>query len=142
VLFIAAGAFHVARPSDLIPELQGRFPIRVELSSLDAADFERILVEPENSLIRQYTELLATEEVELVITDDAVTALASVAAEINRSAENIGARRLYTVMEKLLEDISFDASERAGETYDVTGDVVHGKLDELASDRDLARYIL
>jgi len=142
VLFIAAGAFHVARPSDLIPELQGRFPIRVELSSLDAADFERILVEPENSLIRQYTALLATEEVDLIITDDAVTALASVAAEINGSAENIGARRLHTVMEKLLEEISFDASERAGETYEVTGDVVHGKLDELASDRDLARYIL
>jgi ATP-dependent HslUV protease ATP-binding subunit HslU len=142
VLFLAAGAFHVTRPSDLIPELQGRFPIRVELSSLDAADFERILVEPENSLIRQYTELLATEEVELVITDDAVVALATVAAEINRSAENIGARRLHTVMEKLLEDISFEASERSGEVYEVTGDTVHGKLDELVSDRDLARYIL
>jgi len=142
VLFIAAGAFHVSKPSDLIPELQGRFPIRVELGSLDAADFERILVEPENSLIRQYTELLATEEVELVITDDAVGALAEVAAEINRTAENIGARRLHTVMEKLLEEISFDASERNGEIYKVTGEVVHQKLDELAADRDLARYIL
>jgi ATP-dependent HslUV protease ATP-binding subunit HslU len=142
VLFIAAGAFHVSRPSDLIPELQGRFPIRVELGSLDAADFERILVEPENSLIRQYTELLATEEVELIITGDGVTAVAEVAAEINRSAENIGARRLHTVMEKLLEDISFDASERGGEVYEVTGEVVHGKLDELAADRDIARYIL
>jgi ATP-dependent HslUV protease ATP-binding subunit HslU len=115
VLFIAAGAFHVSRPSDLIPELQGRFPIRVELSSLDAADFERILVEPENSLIRQYTELLATEGVELKFSAEAVTALAMVAADINRAAENIGARRLHTVIEKLLEDISFDAPERAGD---------------------------
>ena len=142
ILFVAAGAFHVAKPSDLIPELQGRFPIRVELSSLDDADFKRILVEPENSLIRQYTELLATEEVELVMTDEAVGALAEVAAEINRTAENIGARRLHTVMEKLLEEISFDASERGGESYRVTGEVVHQKLDDLAADRDLARYIL
>jgi ATP-dependent HslUV protease ATP-binding subunit HslU len=142
VLFIAAGAFHVARPSDLIPEMQGRFPIRVELSSLDAADFERILVEPDNSLIRQYTELLATEEVELKFTAGAVTALATLAAEINRSAENIGARRLHTVMEKLLEDISFDAPERVGEVFEVTEETVHAKLDALAKDRDLARYIL
>jgi ATP-dependent HslUV protease ATP-binding subunit HslU len=142
VLFLAAGAFHVSRPSDLIPELQGRFPIRVELSSLDAADFKRILVEPENSLIRQYTELLATEQVELTFTEDAVTSLASVAAEINRSAENIGARRLHTVMEKLLEDVSFDAPERAGELYEVSGEMVHDKLDALVADRDLARYIL
>ncbi len=142
VLFIAAGAFHVARPSDLIPELQGRFPIRVELGSLDAAAFERILVEPENSLIRQYTALLATEDIELKITDGAVKALAAVAAEINRSAENIGARRLHTVMEKLLEGISFDAPERAGEVYEVTDEMVHDTLDPLVSDRDLARYIL
>jgi ATP-dependent HslUV protease ATP-binding subunit HslU len=142
VLFIAAGAFNVARPSDLIPELQGRFPIRVELSSLDAEQFERILVEPENSLIRQYTALLATEDIELKVTNDAVRALAEVAAEINRSAENIGARRLHTVMEKLLEDISFDAPERAGEAYRVTDEMVHDKLDPLVTDSDLARYIL
>jgi ATP-dependent HslUV protease ATP-binding subunit HslU len=142
VLFLAAGAFHVSRPSDLIPELQGRFPIRVELGSLDAADFERILIEPENSLIRQYTALLATEQVELSFTPDAVTALAGVAADINRSAENIGARRLHTVMEKLLEDVSFDAPERAGQAYEVSGEMVHEKLDALVADRDLARYIL
>jgi ATP-dependent HslUV protease ATP-binding subunit HslU len=142
VLFIASGAFHVSRPSDLIPELQGRFPIRVELSSLDAADFERILVEPENSLIRQYTELLATEQVELSFSDDAVTALAEVAADINRSAENIGARRLHTVMERLLEELSFEAPERVGEAFRVTAETVHDRLDELVSDRDLARYIL
>jgi ATP-dependent HslUV protease ATP-binding subunit HslU len=142
VLFIAAGAFHVSRPSDLIPELQGRFPILVELSSLDAADFERILVEPENSLIRQYTELLATEGVELKFSAEAVTALAMVAADINRAAESIGARRLHTVIEKLLEDISFDAPERAGDVYHVSEEMVHEKLDALAADRDLARYIL
>ncbi len=142
VLFLAAGAFHVSRPSDLIPELQGRFPIRVELSSLDAADFERILREPENSLIRQYTALLATEGVELSFTDGAVTAIAEVAAAINRSAENIGARRLHTVMEKLLEEVSFDAPERAGVPHEVTAELVHGTLDALAADRDLARYIL
>ena len=142
VLFIAAGAFHVAKPSDLIPELQGRFPIRVELRALDASDFERILVEPENSLIRQYTALLATESVELRFSDDAVRAVAEMAAEINSTAENIGARRLYTVMEKLLEEISFDAPERAGEAFSVTGEMVRDRLTELVGDRDLARYIL
>ena len=142
VLFIAAGAFHVTKPSDLIPELQGRFPIRVELRALDASDFERILVEPENSLIRQYTALLATERVELRFADDAVRAVAEMAAEINSTAENIGARRLYTVMEKLLEEISFDAPERAGEAFSVTGELVRERLTELVGDRDLARYIL
>ena len=142
VLFIAAGAFHVTKPSDLIPELQGRFPIRVELRALDASDFERILVEPENSLIRQYTALLATERVELRFAEDAVRAVAEMAAEINSTAENIGARRLYTVMEKLLEEISFDAPERAGEAFSVTGDLVRDRLTELVGDRDLARYIL
>ena len=142
VLFIAAGAFHVAKPSDLIPELQGRFPIRVELRALDADDFERILVEPENSLIRQYTALLGTEQVELRFADDAVRAVAEMAAQINESAENIGARRLYTVMEKLLEDISFDAPERAGEVFSLTGDSVRDTLADLVADRDLARYIL
>ena len=142
VLFIAAGAFHVTKPSDLIPELQGRFPIRVELRALDADDFERILVEPENSLIRQYTALLATEQVELKFADDAVRAVAEMAAEINNNAENIGARRLYTVMEKLLEEISFDAPDRAGEAHIVTGDSVRDELAALVGDRDLARYIL
>jgi len=142
VLFIAAGAFHVTKPSDLIPELQGRFPIRVELRALDASDFERILVEPENCLIRQYTALLATEKVELLFADDAVRAVAEMAAEINSTAENIGARRLYTVMEKLLEEISFDAPERAGEAFPVTGDMVRDRLADLVGDLDLARYIL
>ncbi len=142
VLFIAAGAFHVARPADLIPELQGRFPIRVELDALTADDFRRILVEPENSLIRQYTELMATEDLELVFTEDAVTALAQMAAEINNSAENIGARRLYTVLERLLDDISFEAPDRGGERYEVTENMVKSVLGPLAADRDLARYIL
>jgi ATP-dependent HslUV protease ATP-binding subunit HslU len=114
----------------------------VELGSLGAEEFERILVEPDNSLIRQYTELLATENVELKFTEDAIRALAAVAAEINGSTENIGARRLHTVMEKLLEDLSFDAPDRAGELHEVTEEMVHDKLDALVKDRDLARYIL
>jgi len=142
VLFIAAGAFHVARPADLIPEMQGRFPIRVELDALTAADFRRILVEPETSLIRQYTELMATEELELTFTDEAITAVAELAAEINASAENIGARRLHTVMERLLEDISFDAPERQGEKVEITEVGVRTTLGPLVADRDLARYIL
>jgi ATP-dependent HslUV protease ATP-binding subunit HslU len=142
ILFIAAGAFHVSRPSDLIPEMQGRFPIRVELQALDASDFERILTEPENSLIRQYTELLATEEVTLEIESDAVRAIAEVAVEINSSTENIGARRLHTVLERLLDEISFTAPERPGEVYKVTAAMVRDQLEPLVSDRDLARYIL
>ena len=142
VLFIAAGAFHVSRPADLIPELQGRFPIRVELNALDESDFIRILTEPENSLIRQYTELLATESVELRFTEDAVNEVAAMAAEINQSAENIGARRLHTVLERLLEEISFDASERGGEMIEVDAEMVRERLGELVGDRDLARYIL
>jgi ATP-dependent HslUV protease ATP-binding subunit HslU len=142
VLFIAAGAFHVARPSDLIPEMQGRFPIRVELLSLGADDFERILTEPENSLVRQYTELLATEKLELRFTDGAIKTIASMSAEINRAAENIGARRLHTVLERLLEDLSFAAPERAGEVVVVDEEMVRERLGELVGDRDLARYIL
>jgi ATP-dependent HslUV protease ATP-binding subunit HslU len=142
ILFIAAGAFHVSRPADLIPEMQGRFPIRVELQSLGAEEFERILTEPENSLVRQYTELLATESLELQFTDEAVKTIASMAAEINQSAENIGARRLHTVLERLLEDVSFDAPERAGEVVVVNGDLVKARLADLVGDRDLARYIL
>jgi len=142
VLFIAAGAFHVSRPADLIPEMQGRFPIRVELHSLGAEEFERILIEPENSLIRQYTELLATEELELKFTDEAVATIAAMAAEINQAAENIGARRLHTVLERLLEELSFSAPDRAGEVVEVTVEMVKERLDDLVGDRDLARYIL
>jgi ATP-dependent HslUV protease ATP-binding subunit HslU len=142
ILFIAAGAFHVARPADLIPEMQGRFPIRVELQSLGAEDFERILTEPENSLVRQYTELLKTENVELRFSAEAVTAIAGLAAEINASTENIGARRLHTVLERLLEDISFEAPERRGEAVVVDGTMVRARLEGLVGDRDLARYIL
>ena len=142
VLFIAAGAFHVSRPSDLIPELQGRFPIRVELESLGQKEFLRILTEPENSLIRQYRELMATEGVNLSFTDDALEAVAEVAETANRQMENIGARRLHTVLENLLDDLSFDASERAGESVEISGDDVRGKLNEILQDQDLSRYIL
>jgi ATP-dependent HslUV protease ATP-binding subunit HslU len=142
ILFIAAGAFHVSRPSDLIPELQGRFPIRVELDALTADDFVRILTEPENSLVRQYTELLATEDVRLEFSDGAIETIASLAAEINDTAENIGARRLHTVLERLLEELSFSAPERSGETVQVTPELVRERLGELLADRDLARYIL
>ena len=142
VLFIAAGAFHVSRPADLIPEMQGRFPIRVELQSLGAEEFERILTEPENSLIRQYTELLATEDLELRFSDEAVKTIASMAAEINEAAENIGARRLHTVLERLLEELSFSAPDRAGEMVEVSAEMVQERLGDLVGDRDLARYIL
>ena len=142
VLFIAAGAFHVSRPADLIPEMQGRFPIRVELQSLGAGEFERILKEPENSLIRQYTALLATEDLELRFADEAVRTIAAMAAEINETAENIGARRLHTVLEHLLEELSFSAPERAGEMVEVTAEMVEERLGDLVGDRDLARYIL
>ena len=142
ILFIAAGAFHVSRPADLIPEMQGRFPIRVELQSLGAKEFERILTEPENSLIRQYTELLATENLELRFSDEAVKTIASMAAEINEAAENIGARRLHTVLERLLEELSFSAPDRAGEVVEVGAEMVQERLGDLIGDRDLARYIL
>ena len=142
ILFIAAGAFHVSRPADLIPEMQGRFPIRVELQSLGAEEFERILTEPENSLIRQYTELLATESLELRFSDEAVKTIASMAAEINETAENIGARRLHTVLERLLEELSFTAPDRAGEMVEVSAEMVQERLGDLVGDRDLARYIL
>jgi ATP-dependent HslUV protease ATP-binding subunit HslU len=142
ILFIAAGAFHVSRPADLIPEMQGRFPIRVELQSLGAEEFERILTEPENSLIRQYTELLATEDLELRFSDEAVKTIASMAAEINEVAENIGARRLHTVLERLLEELSFSAPDRAGEMVEVNAEMVQERLGDLVGDRDLARYIL
>jgi ATP-dependent HslUV protease ATP-binding subunit HslU len=142
ILFIAAGAFHVTKPSDLIPELQGRFPIRVELRSLTADDFVRILTEPENALVRQYVEMMKTESVGLKIDDEAIRRIADLAQEVNSKTEDIGARRLYTVMEKLLEDISFDAPEKSGESIVIDAVYVDGKLDQLVKDQDLSRYIL
>jgi len=142
ILFIAAGAFHVAKPSDLIPELQGRFPIRVELSNLTREDFERILSEPRNALVRQYRELLATEGAELEFTDDGVAALAEIAATVNERTENIGARRLHTVMEKLLEEISFDAPDLAPGAHCIDGAFVRKRLGDLVRDDDLSRFIL
>lgn len=142
ILFIASGAFHVAKPSDLLPELQGRLPIRVELQALSRDDLVRILKEPESSLIRQYTALMGVEDVTLNITDDAIEELATLAADINASVENIGARRLHTVMEKLLEEISFEASERSGETVEITAEVVRETVSTLAQDADLRKFIL
>jgi len=142
ILFIASGAFHFAKPSDLLPELQGRLPIRVELSALTRDDFKRILEEPENSLIRQYMALLATEQVTLDFTDEAIAALADLAAEINSSVENIGARRLHTVLEKLLEEISFTATDRSGETVVIDKDMVHERVADLAKNADLSKFIL
>jgi ATP-dependent HslUV protease ATP-binding subunit HslU len=142
VLFIAAGAFHVAKPSDLIPELQGRFPIRVELASLGRDDFVRILTEPRNSLVRQYTALLQTEGVELDFTEDGVRAIAEIAALANERAENIGARRLHTVMERLLDEVSFDAPDKGGAKLRIDGAFVRERLEALVRDEDLARYIL
>ncbi|MEE8545685.1 MAG: ATP-dependent protease ATPase subunit HslU [Alphaproteobacteria bacterium] len=142
VLFIASGAFHLAKPSDLIPELQGRLPIRVELKALTEDDFKRILVEPEASLITQYRALLATEEVTLVFTDDAVEAIARLAAEVNQGTENIGARRLHTVLERLLEEVSFSATDRAGETVTIDAAYVEHQVGDLAKDADLSKFIL
>jgi ATP-dependent HslUV protease ATP-binding subunit HslU len=142
ILFIASGAFHFAKPSDLLPELQGRLPIRVELAALTRDDFKRILEEPEYSLIRQYMALLATEKVTLDFTDEAIGALADLAAEINSSVENIGARRLHTVLEKLLEEISFTATDRGGETVVIDRDLVHERVAELAKNADLSKFIL
>ncbi|MBI2014217.1 MAG: ATP-dependent protease ATPase subunit HslU [Candidatus Rokubacteria bacterium] len=142
ILFIAAGAFHVAKPSDLIPELQGRFPIRVELDPLTRGDFVRILTEPRNALIRQYVELLQTERVTLRFEADAVEAIADIAMRVNASTENIGARRLYTIMEKLLEEISFGAPEMPGKELVVDAAYVHARLADITRDQDLSRYIL
>ena len=142
ILFIASGAFHVAKPSDLLPELQGRLPIRVELGALSREDLVRILKDTESSLLRQYTALMAVEDVTLEFTDDAIEELATLAADINASVENIGARRLHTVMEKLLEDISFEASDRSGETVTINEDVVREIVSSLAQDADLKKFIL
>ncbi|MDX8401680.1 MAG: ATP-dependent protease ATPase subunit HslU [Mariprofundaceae bacterium] len=142
ILFIASGAFHLARPSDLIPELQGRFPIRVSLHALGEAEFRRILTEPEASLTRQYTALLAAEGVRLAFTDDAIAEIAKTAVRVNEQTENIGARRLHTLLERLLEEISFEASERGGETVEIDAAYVRARLGDLAGDEDLSRYIL
>ncbi|MCU6707094.1 ATP-dependent protease ATPase subunit HslU [Paenibacillus sp. J5C_2022] len=142
ILFIAAGAFHIAKPSDLIPELQGRFPIRVELTSLSLEDFISILTEPKNALTKQYTALLETEGIEIEFSEDAIAELASIAADVNRNMENIGARRLHTILEKLLEDLSFEAPELSLEKMVITPQYVKEKLGGIAKDRDLSQYIL
>jgi len=142
MLFIAAGAFHVSKPSDLIPELQGRLPIRVELDNLTEGDFRRILSEPRNALTKQYAALLETENVHLEFTEDGVEELARIAAEVNQRTENIGARRLHTIMERLLEDVSFAAPEEVSGAVCVNASYVRGKLDAIATDQELARYIL
>jgi ATP-dependent HslUV protease ATP-binding subunit HslU len=142
ILFIASGAFHVARPSDLIPELQGRLPIRVELDALRADDFVRILTEPDASLTAQYAALMGTEEVRIEFAQDGVARIAEVAWRVNESTENIGARRLHTVLERLLESISFEAPDRGGEPVVVDADYVDRELGELLANEDLTRYIL
>jgi ATP-dependent HslUV protease ATP-binding subunit HslU len=142
ILFIAAGAFHVSKPSDLSPELQGRFPIRVELDALNKDDLVRILTEPENSLVRQYTALLGTEEIELDFTADGVAAIAEIAEEVNRRTENIGARRLHTVLEHLLEEISFEGPDSSGKRVVIDESYVREKLSDVAGDTDLSRYVL
>jgi ATP-dependent HslUV protease ATP-binding subunit HslU len=142
ILFIAAGAFHKAKPSDLMPELQGRFPIRVELKDLTKDDFIRILREPQNSLTRQYAALLATEGVTLQFTEDAVETLAELAFHVNQTTQNIGARRLYTILERLLEELSFEAPDMQMGRVEITAQYVRQKLGDLAEDEDLSRYIL
>ena len=142
ILFVASGAVHVAKPADLLPELQGRLPIRVELRALTREDFRRILTEPEASLIKQYIALMATEGVRLKFTEDAIDALADVAVQVNASVENIGARRLQTVMEKVLDEISFEASDKSGQTITIDANYVQTNVGDLAEDADLSKYIL
>ncbi|MBU2945052.1 ATP-dependent protease ATPase subunit HslU [Shimia thalassica] len=142
ILFIASGAFHIAKPSDLLPELQGRLPIRVELRALTEEDFVRILTETDNALTRQYTALMATEEVTVTFTDDGIAALAKIAADVNQSVENIGARRLYTVMERVFEELSFTAPDRSGDGITVNADFVDKNLGELSKSVDVSRYVL
>jgi ATP-dependent HslUV protease ATP-binding subunit HslU len=142
ILFVAAGAFHVSKPSDLIPELQGRFPIRVELKSLSEADFIRILKEPKSALVKQYMALLDTEGIKLTFSEDALIEIAKIAAEVNQSSENIGARRLHTIMEKLLEDISFDGPDLKKKNIRIDAVYVRKQLSEIVKDQDLSRYIL
>ena len=142
ILFIGAGAFSVSAPSDLIPELQGRFPLRVELEALKKDDFKRILTEPKNALVKQYKALLGTEGVDLVFTDDAIDRMSGIAEEVNSHAENIGARRLHTIMESVLEEISFDADLHCGQTVTIDSDFVNKKLDGVVQNQNLERYIL
>jgi len=142
ILFIAAGAFHVSKPSDLIPELQGRFPIRVELQSLTMEDFIRVLTEPKSSLVKQYTALLDTENVKLEFTPEALDEVARFAFRVNEGTENIGARRLHTIMERVLDEISFEAPDRKGQQFTIDGDYVRNALNEIVKDQDLSRYIL
>ena len=142
ILFIGAGAFHTSKPSDLIPELQGRFPIRVELKSLDSEDFRKILTEPDNALLKQYTELLKTEGVSLTFSNDAIDQIADISVEINDRNENIGARRLHTVLEKIIEDISFSAPDLKDKDVLIDSDYVNNKLKDIVKDRDLSKYIL
>ncbi|MBL4903140.1 ATP-dependent protease ATPase subunit HslU [Desulfocapsa sp. AH-315-G09] len=142
ILFIASGAFHLCKPSDLIPELQGRFPIRVELHPLGKDEFVRILTEPESALVKQYIAMMATENVELIFEDDAIDELAGIAVEVNEKTEEIGARRLHTVMERVLDELSFDASERGEERFVVTAEYVKKQLRDVVEDRDLSRFIL
>jgi ATP-dependent HslUV protease ATP-binding subunit HslU len=142
ILFIASGAFHLSKPSDLIPEMQGRFPIRVELQSLGAEEFERILTEPENALIKQYRALLNTEGIRLTFTPKAVKEIAGLATTVNERTENIGARRLHTVMERLLEEISFTAPDLTAQEITITDAYVRERLAALIDDEDLSRYIL
>jgi ATP-dependent HslUV protease ATP-binding subunit HslU len=142
ILFIASGAFHTAKPSDLLPELQGRLPIRVELKALTRDDLQRILTEPEASLIKQYVALMATEGVKLDFTPEGIAAIADIAAQVNASLENIGARRLQTIMERVLDEISFAAAERPGETLEIDANYVRTRVEDLAKDQDLSRFIL
>jgi len=142
ILFICAGAFHISKPSDLIPELQGRIPLRVELHSLTQADFERILVEPDNSLVKQYVALMATEGIKLEFTDEAIAEIARLAQQVNEQTENIGARRLYTMMERLLDELSFTAPEITGQHIVIDADYVRKQLADVVEDRDLSRYML
>ena len=142
ILFIAAGAFHASKPGDLMPELQGRFPIRVELSDLSREDFLRILTEPQSALVRQAEALLATEGLAVRFAPDALEAIARIAFDVNRRAANIGARRLYTLMERVLEDLSFDAPDRADKQVVITAALVQQRLGDIAADEDLSRFIL
>jgi ATP-dependent HslUV protease ATP-binding subunit HslU len=142
ILFIASGAFHVAKPSDLLPELQGRLPIRVELRALERNDFRRILTEPKASLIKQYTALMKTEGLTLEFTDDAIDALADIAVAVNANVENIGARRLMTVMERVLDELSFNAPDKDGETVTIDADFVQKHIGDLAKNTDLSKFIL
>jgi ATP-dependent HslUV protease ATP-binding subunit HslU len=142
ILFIAAGAFHVSKPSDLIPELQGRFPIRVELKSLNQGDFIRILTEPNNALVKQYIAMLHTEEIEVAITNDAIDEIAALAFQVNEAVEDIGARRLHTIMEKLFDDLSFNAPDLEETSITIDADYVKAQLSDIVEDQDLSKYIL